>query len=79
MIPRAIFKGMTQETRRKNRPRNATQLAKFVVDVATDEIEDVPAEEKGKRTKRVTINRERVVPELDRKGLALSFYHDIFP
>jgi hypothetical protein len=41
---------MTQETPRKKRPRDPAQLAKFVVDVATGEIEDrTPTpEEQGK-------------------------------
>ena len=41
---------MTQETPRKKRPRDAAQLAKYVVDVATGEIEDrePTPEEQGK-------------------------------
>ena len=50
---------MTQETPRKKRPRDAAQLAKFVVDVATGEIEDrePTPEERGKDAAAVSLGR----------------------
>jgi hypothetical protein len=50
---------MTQETPRKKRPRDAAQLAKFVVDVATGEIEDrePTPEEQGKDPAAVSLGR----------------------
>lgn len=50
---------MTQETPRKKRPRDPAQLAKFVVDVATGEIEDrAPTpEEQGKDPAAVSLGR----------------------
>ena len=50
---------MTQETPRKKRPRDAAQLAKFVVDVATGEIEDQEPtpEEQGKDPAAVSLGR----------------------
>jgi hypothetical protein len=51
---------MTQETPRKKRPRDPAQLAKFVVDVATGEIEDrePSPEEQGKDPAAVALGRK---------------------
>ena len=51
---------MTQETPRKKRPRDPAQLAKFVVDVATGEIEDrePTPEEQGKDPAAVALGRK---------------------
>ncbi len=50
---------MAQETPRKKRPRDPAQLAKFVVDVATGEIEDrePTPEEQGKSAAAVELGR----------------------
>ncbi len=51
---------MTQETPRKKRPRDPAQLAKFVVDVATGDIEDrePTPEEQGKDPSAVALGRK---------------------
>jgi hypothetical protein len=51
---------MTQETPRKKRPRDPAQLAKFVVDVATGEIEDrePTPEEQGKDPAAMALGRK---------------------
>jgi hypothetical protein len=50
---------MTQDTPRKKRPRDPAQLAKFIVDVATGEIEDrePTPEEQGKDPAAVSLGR----------------------
>ena len=50
---------MTQDTPRKKRPRDPAQLAKFVVDVATGEVEDrePTPEEQGKDPAAVSLGR----------------------
>jgi hypothetical protein len=51
---------MTQDTPRKKRPRDPAQLAKFIVDVATGEIEDrePTPEEQGKDPAAVSLGRK---------------------